>query len=475
MSDPIWNEPPTVPLLQWFARGSLKQNLDKAIRLWVWMRLLYGDRTHRLSLPDPFTYADVRDVFFSRSHPKGEKPLPLHDVDCPCAKPMIAWLFGVGTVTLPQWREALSDQSCQQVIQLKSQEFQQALQQHDALPKQFQQILQKPLFGKTRRTLAEDLQTLVDIHCLKREEQSFRRVSELPPCPQAFSANSGESYLSVQNLEFFTQPDLAAIAENFFQPINDYRRFFVHVEYVIPTQHLDRVDEWQAQLRDLWHKTPIPPLLMQYQPAGQSQVCSLVVYPVCIYYYRRGPYLCAYGQVPNATSEQKQMNWRNYRLDRIQSFTPLQWTAPQVPIALRQQYQSRTLPTPDMIEEWMGEAWGFDYYEPAQLLLLRFDREWDDRYIQGTLRHPTFKAVSYQEAKRLIQQTLKGQDKETMLKRLQACSPKDAYYQAFYRRDDPNVRQRLRAWRPRVEILLPWDLRERMATEVRREWEFYDG
>jgi len=31
---------PHVELLQWLARGSLKQNLLRAIRLWVWLRSL---------------------------------------------------------------------------------------------------------------------------------------------------------------------------------------------------------------------------------------------------------------------------------------------------------------------------------------------------------------------------------------------------------------------------------------------------
>jgi CRISPR-associated protein (TIGR03985 family) len=167
------------------------------------------------------------------------------------------------------------------------------------------------------------------------------------------------------------------------------------------------------------------------------------------------------------------MDWRNYRLDRILAIASLEWGDPRVPTKLYQQYQQRTLPTSESIQVNMSDAWGFDYYQPAQLLLLRFDREWDQRYIQGTLRHATFEPVDYQEVGTLIRQTLKGQPQKALLKLWRSRSREDAYYQAQYRQDDPNVRQRLRAWRPRVEVFLPWNLRQRMTQEVEREWHLY--
>jgi hypothetical protein len=53
--------PPHIPLLQWLARGSLKQNLLRAVRLWVWLPLLYGE--DRLPLDDPFTFSQWRDAW----------------------------------------------------------------------------------------------------------------------------------------------------------------------------------------------------------------------------------------------------------------------------------------------------------------------------------------------------------------------------------------------------------------------------
>jgi CRISPR-associated protein (TIGR03985 family) len=472
MPDLIWRDPPSLPLLQWLARGSLKQNLAQAVRLWVWLHLLYGSNNIRLSLPNPFTYPDWRDAFFRTEHPKGDEKPELHDRLCPCAKTTDAWLFGdCLTLTQPEWETWLSHPDNRQLPEQRSRQFKQALQQHEALPPRLEQFLHRTrLFAVTRRTLFADLQVLTKIHWLKRRGQNYYLVKEWPVRPAPAIAKEHESYLKAYDLEFLTQPDLAAIADNF-ALVQGERRFFVHVEYVIPPDKLDQVDHWQEQLRVHWQQLPVKPVWLTYQGAGQTDVVSIVVYPVCVYYYQRGPYLCAFGQVPDG--KLGQIDWRNYRLDRILAIAPLEWGDARVPTKLYQQYKQRTLPTSEHIQEKMSDAWGFDYYQEAQLLLLRFDREWDQRYIQGTLRHTTFESVDYQEVGALIRQTLKGQPQKDLLKLWRLRSSEDAYYQAQYRQDDPNVRQRLRAWRPRVEVFLPWDLRQRMTQEVDREWHLY--
>lgn len=39
--------------------------------------------------------------------------------------------------------------------------------------------------------------------------------------------------------------------------------------------------------------------------------------------------------------------------------------------------------------------------------------------------------------------------------------------------DDRNVMMRLRAWRPRVEVFLPLELRQSVAEDVYQEWRLY--
>lgn len=472
MVENLWQDPPTVPLFQWLARGSLKQNLLQAIRLWVWLHLLYG--RDRLLLPEPFTYADWRDAFFQANHVKSDaKPL-VHDLQCPCAKTTAAWLFG-GAVQMTQqdWEQELRQADQQRLFQAQVQRFEQSLEHHGALPPELKTWLATPLFGVTGRTLRNDLKALVEMHWLKQVDQSYYRVQEFPVCPVAANelGESLQGTLTSASLDWFTQPDLAAIVHNLSQKINDYQRFFVHLEYVVPTHKIDRVDDWQHQLCQIWHCDPVPPVQIAYRGAGQLRADAVVVYPVCLYYYQRGPYLCAYGETPQP--ETAQLDWRNYRLDRIESFTPLDWNDGRVPEALRRMQVQNTLPTPEEVQTAMDEAWGFDHYQPAQLLLLRFDQEWDDRYIQGTIRHTTFRPIPYERVGRLIQRQLQGKPQEQLLQIWQSRSPSDAYYQAWYRQDDPNVRQRLRAWRPRVEILLPWSLRQRTAWEVQQERQLY--
>jgi CRISPR-associated protein (TIGR03985 family) len=198
------------------------------------------------------------------------------------------------------------------------------------------------------------------------------------------------------------------------------------VDYVVPHQKLDRVDDWQAALSALWQQTPIPPVRLQYQAAGATHPETLIAYHVCIYYFRRGPYLCGFGQVLPASGTE--LDWRNYRLDRILHLQPLDWQDQTIPALLHRQHITQTLPTPEDIALRMEEAWGFDYYQPIQQLLLRFDPLWNERYIRDTLRHSTFKRVPYAEAVSLIRQQLRGKPQQILLDVLQRRSPQDAYY-----------------------------------------------
>lgn len=470
MTDLIWQEPPTIQLLQWLARGSLKQNLLQAVRLWVWLRLLYGPEDEQLALPNTFTYADWRDRMFTPKHPSTDQKPSLHDPTCPCAKVTAAWIFAPElTDTQLQWQQHCSQPYEQSALQQQVGEFRQALADHDQLPTNFHRLLfETRLFGATRRTLYGDLRRLSDICWLRQSEAQFAKVSTWPDYPR--HEHSG-ALASGQEMGFFTQPDLAAIAENLSRSLGDHRRFFVHVDYVISRQKLDQVDDWQALLADLWQQSPVPPLKLLYQRAGKLAPQPLITYPVCIYYYRRGPYLCAYGQVPQPGTEN--LGWRNYRLDRISAIQALNWNDPAIPPELLRHYREQTLPTPEVIETAMEEAWGFDYYQPSQQLLLRFDAEWNQRYIQNTLRHTTFRQVSYERAGQIIRQTLSGEPQEQLLTLWRSRSTQDAYYQARYRHQDPNVRQRLRAWRPHVEVLLPWELRQRTLDEIAKEMKFY--
>jgi CRISPR-associated protein (TIGR03985 family) len=166
----------------------------------------------------------------------------------------------------------------------------------------------------------------------------------------------------------FLQPDLAAIAENLSQEIGGHPRFFLHVDYVVPIATIDRIDDWQERLKHLWQQHPIPCVLLRYRSAKLEREVECTVYPLCIYYVQRAVYLVAFGCNPIS-----EVNWYNYRLDRIQNLVPLSWGDPRIPQRLIEDYQNQSLPTPEHIQDQMGQGWGFDFYQPQLLMLLRFD------------------------------------------------------------------------------------------------------
>jgi CRISPR-associated protein (TIGR03985 family) len=231
----------------------------------------------------------------------------------------------------------------------------------------------------------------------------------------------------------------------------------------------DEVGNWQYELRKLWSQTPVPPIKLIYNSARLGDLLECLVYPVCIYYVQRAVYLCAFGESPD-----RKTDWYNFRLDRIEKITAIEWTNPGIPKKLQQRYYQRNLPNPEEIESQMDKALGFDFYLESRLMLLRFERDYHDRYIQDTSRHETFKLIDYQKAKGLIKNSaINSEQKTELLKVMANRSPKDAYYSLQYRHGDNNVTMRLRAWRPKVEILLPYDLRQKVTADIVQEIGLY--
>lgn len=439
---PLFEDPPYVELLQWLARGSLKQNLLRSVRLWVWIQSLYGSSP--VDLSEPFTYAQWRDAFFSASHPTGEAVPELHDAACACARTTAEWLFSPQTG-------------------LSATTWQQALQQHTGIgANQLQSWMQQRLFAVTRRSLVADLKILTELGWLTCEGSSYYRVPVLPNRPLV-SEGGVHDRLGRYDLGFL-HPKLETIAQSLSQPIAEVQRFYLEVDYIVgQTQH--QVDQWLENFRAIWETNPVPPVQVTYRSARFGPI-SCAIYPVCIYYVQRAIYLCGFGQTPSG-----QGDWYNYRLDKIEQVTPLSWQDATLPKALKQRQQ--TLPTPDYIRLQMQKAWGFDFYLPAMPMLLRFERTFHDRYIQGTFRHQTFKQLSQSQVKQMIRAGGDAEQQQALLAIVQSRSPADVYYGVMYRAGDTNVELRLRAWRPKVEVLLPWQLRQQIRTEVIQEHAFY--
>jgi len=81
---------------------------------------------------------------------------------------------------------------------------------------------------------------------------------------------------------------------------------------------------------------------------------------------QRAVYLCAFGQTPRRKS-----GWNNYRWIRFNKMTHL-GGRPSI-LNFSESFTRKTY-SPDYIQEQMAKAWGFDFYLPRKLMLLRFDR-----------------------------------------------------------------------------------------------------
>lgn len=469
----LFKDEPDYKLLQILANGSLdqSQNLTRAIRLWTLLRWLYGEYGYT-QLTDPFTYADWRAAFFTKSH-RDEKQADIRnhqDLNCACNKTTRQWL-GDLEVAIDKWQISLQSQ-----IPIAASEI--------------EEILQERLFAQVRKSLQSDFELLVSRQYLERSEQTigrrkyYQRVEKLPSWKM--TENTGlhtnlsmrkQAYLAgTLGLFSFLDPNIPVLAEELaYREIDEENhRVFMYIDYVVPDSSptQDAVDEIQNQLQEIWNSDNIPPILFTYYSAHKNQVKECVVYPVCIYFMERAKYLCGYGTTPH-----NDINWYKYRLDRILSerIEELSWQDVRVPQILREIHDNYQLPTPKTVNTKLKEAWGCDFYKPESLMLLRFEQEFHQSYINGISIHDTFTQITYEQAIKLIQQhILNHEHRQKLMQILQSRSSRDAYYQVNYRVKDYYVIRWLRALGAKVEVLLPWDLRQEMICEIRDMVNFYD-
>ncbi|MBW4505459.1 MAG: TIGR03985 family CRISPR-associated protein [Scytonematopsis contorta HA4267-MV1] len=469
MEKPIFSNPPHPKVLQQLANGSLdqSQNLTRAIRLWVLLRWLYNDKKDT-NLNNHFTYSDWSNTFFTNTH-KGEKQediLSHNDPYCPCIK------------TIQQWFSEL---------EIPADEWQHSLKQQIHLPNvDLESLLKERLFAQVRKSLQSDFDLLVSRHYLERVKNTIGRskyyqlVEKLPLITETTLSIKKQTYLAgTLGMFSFLDPSLPLIAEEFSDNESDKEidednhRVFLFVDYVVPesSPKEDAVDQIQSELQEIWDSGKISPILLTYHSAHQNLTKECVTYPVCIYFMERAKYLCAYGITPAGA-----INWYKYRLDRIISkhLETLDWEDPRVPQLLREKNDDNQLPTPKTVNSKLKEAWGCDFYKETAIMILRFDKDFHQSYIQGISIHDTFKAITCQTTAKLIKQHTQNPEHRTKtLETLQSRTSTDAYYQVDYRVTDYYVIRWLRALGSKVEVLLPWSLRQEIAQEIQNTWNLY--
>lgn len=188
-------------------------------------------------------------------------------------------------------------------------------------------------------------------------------------------------------LSFFND-GLSTIAELLLTKINGQQRLFIHTDYVVTEELQDVAGDWADNLKENWLRSATNPLEIEYNSASQKTTKKYLVFPVCIYYYQRACYLCAFGQTPNDKSTEKKarFDWYNYRLERIQNLKVKFWQDNSITQTLQTEiYRENSLKyeyTPEYIQEQLNLAYGFDFYRPLATMLLRFNRDFSQRYIK---------------------------------------------------------------------------------------------
>lgn len=467
----LFESSPHPKLLQQLAKGSLdqSQNLTRAIRLWALLRWLYSNQGYA-TLGNCFTYAEWRQAFFTQTH-KDEKQADIlnhQDANCPCIKTTRQWLLELD-VPVDEWQDSLQKQ-----IPIPNSEL--------------EKLLQERLFAQVRKSLQSDFDLLVSYQWLQRvnsvtgRSKHYRRVEIMPISSnyenfdfQITWSRKKQAYLAeTLGMFSFLDPSLPLLAEEISAPVDaENHRVFMYVDYVVPesSPKEDAVDEIQSTLQEIWDSGQIPPLLLTYHSAHQNQIKECVVYPVCIYFMERAKYLCAYGITPHGD-----INWYKYRLDRIisQRLVPLDWQDSRVPQLLREKSANNQLPTQKTVIALLNEAWGCDFYKTTALMILRFEQDFHQSYINGVKIHNKFTPIGYEQAAKLIKQyTRLPEHRQKLLEILESRPSTDAYYQAYYRVTDYYVVRWLRALGSKVEVLLPWELRQEMALELQNTWNLY--
>lgn len=472
--------PPSPQILQWLAGGQLANRLQRSLRLWVLLQRFYGaESSWRESLPQPFAYPAVRPLLFAATHPHSDQLsvnqviANCRDPACVCHRSLRDWIFSSDSdQSEPQWQQAVM-----QMTGLGEDELAQKLQERP--------------FATVHRSIRDDLKQLHQLgwlHSPRSGEYQWCRSAQWPAPPIEVMPNLNGTPLSrtqlwalLRVLESisFVQPDLEIIVSALWEQVSEpsttasklakepSQRIFIHVDYILSDTVQDRVDTYQEQLEALWRRHEGGVVQFKSSLVAQERQVLIAAYPVCLHYIRRAKYMSAYGVDP-----QGQLGWHNYRLDRIVSkkLKIMAWGDPNIPKPLKELWRTGQLPTPEAVRDQLEQAWGFDFYLPSELLIIRFPKKFARWYVDNTVRHPTFEPATYQQLPNLIRQHIsEPQQQQQLLQILRHKPATDSYYKAWIRTGDVNVLMRLRDWRPNGEVIAPLSIRQQLQTEAERE------
>lgn len=474
---------PEASVLQWLADGQLVNRVVRSVRLWKLVDIIYNyERNGLARMPQEFSYGELRARLYASEHPQSDlvrarnisKNCP--SPECICHKTLEEIVFEQDELQEKNWK-----QDIHQLTGFQDQQIATYLQQYP--------------FATVHRSIREDLKQLVKQGWLKQINiGKYKLVSTLPQSPLKntsisdmlyISRDCGWSLLRILETMAFIQPNLAGLTTELLQQLTQQpgtknkldiekeppQRTFIHLDYILAPDKQDLVDNYQYQLEQLWQNPEGAVIQFNYGIALSKTVAKITAYPVCLHYMRRAKYLTAYGIDPHG-----KVNWHNYRLDRLhdRKLKILNWGDKQVPKQLQQMHDNGKLPTPSQVQEELDKAWGFNFYLPKEVLIMRFPADFAQWYVDDTLRHPTFQGIPYHQIPEFLnKEKVSKSEIEAIVAILAKRSPKDVYYRALVRKGDINVLMRLRDWRPKGEVIAPLSYREILTKEATSELQHY--
>jgi CRISPR-associated protein (TIGR03985 family) len=311
------------------------------------------------------------------------------------------------------------------------------------------------------RTIAGDLKSLemfINSSKIKNgdglQENRFTVVAEFPEL-------STKEKIELADAKYL-KDDFNSYVNLFAEPVRNIQRFFINSDDTGKDQSRLLLT-CQNELMKSWSSDKTLPINIVYDSASLNKYYETVIYPACIFYNQRGFYLSAKGEC----QETKDIVWHNYRIDRIKKIDTLDWHSDMIPQGMYDECfdtNDQDLIT-DEIERELYSAYGFDFYQGKKEMIIRFNQDFNDRFIEKTFRHDEFREISFDVAQKLIKPDCP---------RLSSDSVQDyVYYKLPYRVDDNTVIMRLRAWGQNVEVLSPLELRKRMRDDIEATWAIY--
>ena len=458
---------PSVEMLRDLVGGILPGRLGRAVRLWSLLDGLYpsgadggrGDGSRLSGLLDSsrgaagWRYAELRDRLFVAGHPTGDGVTGgCDDRGCWC------WRTGAACLGGEDWLSRLVAAG---------------VDRGEAMA-----VLAGRPFAIVHRALRKDLAVLVRGGWLELVGRGcYRRVAVSRSSLSVGSRlESGSGLVSLLEDVAFVDPSVEPLLEGLTERDRLDRRVFLHLDYVLDEVTRDQVDDHQEVLRQFWRSADLDSVgVVGFNYSrGVDQVQWIATYPVCLHYLRRSKYLSGFGMLGTGG-----IGWHNFRLDRIVGeVLVLDWGDQRVPAELRS--RRSLLPGVGEVRSALAAAWGFTFYEERVLLLMRFDREFARRYVDGTVRHETFLPIAFEAIPGVIARDIRDVEERAMVSRVwrrlaEIGRSGDRFYRAWVRPSDINLVMRLRDWRPLGEVLAPVSLRRRMWLEARQELGQYEG